>query len=93
MNFFGRNVVIHFWCKPKSVKSSLSTLDIPKPEKINSLNTGTNIKPGQKFSFSCMVKLSLLMAVVCLVMTSLTEPVDNISATNTSATALVFVQV
>jgi hypothetical protein len=32
----------------KSVKGSLSTLDIPKEERINSVITGTNIKPGQK---------------------------------------------
>ncbi|KAK2165557.1 hypothetical protein LSH36_48g00018, partial [Paralvinella palmiformis] len=60
-------------CDPFSVhtKSVKCTLDIPKAERINSLTTGTNIKPGQKIYSQCMARLSLLMAVGCLVMTSL----------------------
>ena len=32
----------------KSIKNSLSSLDIPKAESINSLTTETNMKPDQK---------------------------------------------
>jgi len=61
----GENWLI-FWVE---LYSSLNTLDIPK-EKIDRLTTGTNIKPGQKFSSQCMARLSSTF--VCLVMTSLT---------------------
>ncbi|KAK2168043.1 hypothetical protein LSH36_21g08036, partial [Paralvinella palmiformis] len=45
---FLQNCCDPFSVPTKSIKSSLSTLYIPKAEMINSLTTGTNIKPGQK---------------------------------------------
>ena len=72
----------------KSVKSSLSTLDIPKSERINSLTTGINIKPGQKICSQSMARLSTIDG--CCVSSDDqidNELVDDISALNTSATA------
>ena len=42
--FLQKNCCDPFFVHIKSAKSSLSTLDIAKAERINSLTTGTNVK-------------------------------------------------
>ena len=71
--FLQKNCCDPFSVPTKSVKKGCSsTLDVPKAERISSLTTGTNIKPGQTIFSRWMSSFDhwLLMAVVCLVMTT-----------------------